>query len=142
MKLYHVSHKDLGKKYTFTPRIPTGGAINEDTTTRRVSAAESVYYCYLGREGIKDLTRYTSNDYKWILNRSPCVVYEFNVSDNDIYIPTVQEVCDVLITKEYWILTPVVGVRIGYVSNEDLHYNGEIVIRRYDERFNNLHASN
>lgn len=55
MKLYHVSFDTENRIESFTPRVPTRRAFNEDGTVTRISLSPSVQTCLLGHPHMYDI---------------------------------------------------------------------------------------
>lgn len=120
---FHVSEKDLGATFKFTPRIPQSRAEEEDDKIPRVCAAPSIAQCLIAIDGDPDLKRMYQN-VPLVLKNPPFAVYMFSVDEKEIYIPTDEQVPDRYRTGEIWITKAVVGKRVGWINRKKLFEDG------------------
>lgn len=88
IKLYHLSKDEITE---LVPRIPESDF--EDQETPRICFAKDIQGCLIGINEDADITDETFNVY--------------SITTADYYEPTEEEVADVAITGEVWILKPV-----------------------------------
>lgn len=88
IKLYHLSKDEITE---LVPRIPESDF--EDQETPRICFAKDIQGCLIGINEDADITNETFNVY--------------SITTADYYEPTEEEVADVAITGEVWILKPV-----------------------------------
>ena len=121
-KMFHVSSKDLGKKFVFVPRIPQSAEREKECIiTERICVAPTVLNCLLAINGTTELCRQPV-----ALKYPPLVVYEFQC--DEYYTPSKEECFDVDSYGEKWILHNEIGYRVGYIKTHDLVFKGEINI--------------
>lgn len=124
VKLYHVS-RDSHDGEVFKPRVPDNRIEYEDDKVKRVCVSTSVIGALRGI-ACDD----ASGDY---ILHTPVNAGRKKISDY-IYKPTVNELPDVIETREKWILCPVKMVECGCVKIR----NGKIAeILRKNERTEN-----
>ena len=114
VKLYHVSIDPHCPDEVFMPRIPDNAACYEDVEVPRVCVSTSIRGC------LRAIEMDGTYDCAWIY-----VPVEFDgnrIADN-IYKPTVDEVPDVVETREKWITCPVKMKCIGIVETRGTHYD-------------------
>jgi hypothetical protein len=114
VKLYHISIDPHTEDEIFTPRIPDNFASGEDVTTPRVCVSTSIRGC------MRAIEMDGTFDCAWIY-----VPVEFGgnkIADN-IYKPTVDEVPDVVETREKWITCPVKMKCVGFVESLGTRYD-------------------
>ena len=105
VNLYHVSYYPHDGE-VFKPRVPQNIAGEEDNKVKRVCVSTSVVGA-LRAICCEDVTGF------YYLHK-PVSVGKKKIEDH-IYKPTVDDVPDVIETREKWILCPVKMVDIGYV---------------------------
>lgn len=111
VKLYHVSWYPHNGE-VFKPRVPQNIAGEEDNKTKRVCVSTSVVGA-LRAIMCDDVTGF------YYLHQ-PVDVGRKKICDH-IYKPTVDDVPDVIETREKWILCPVKMIDIGYVVVSNGH---------------------
>ena len=103
IKLYHLSKDKITE---LIPRIPESDF--EDQKTPRICFAKDIQGCLIGINEDADITGETFNVY--------------SITTADYYEPTKEEVADVAITGEVWILKPVKPIfeyKIKVVGKKD-----------------------
>lgn len=120
---FHISEKDLGETFKFTPRIPQSRAEEEDDKIPRVCAAPSITQCLIAIHGDPDLKGMYQN-VPLVLKNPPFAVYLFSVDETEIYIPNDEQVPDCHRTGEIWITKAVVGERVGWINRKKLFETG------------------
>lgn len=106
--LYHLSLDET--LTTLTPRIPECAvSIYEDTTTKRICFSDFIEGCL---SALQDMPR------------KYCVyVPQDDISNDDIYYPTVKEVRDAKYTHEVWVLKEVKVKCIGVIESMDYDWS-------------------
>jgi len=117
MKVFRVSTIDEDKLYIH-PTIPIHTHCDEDTTIKRICCSPSINGC---------LSSVDNLDYKNIM-----YVYESEVGE--FYQPTEQQVYDVYLTGELWLLKSTLFTKIGRLIITG--YIGQ----DYKDRVNNQYA--
>lgn len=100
----HLSERDLGAEFIFTPRVPETRAIEEDDKTPRICVSDTILRCLAAIDGVS--TEYLGS-YSGVPTR-PMYIYRLKGKG---YRPTNEEVPDAYKTNEHWLLVPTKGIR-------------------------------
>ena len=105
MRLYRIEKHDLGKEVTFCPRVPSNIVLHmEDNKTKRVCAASTPIGALWSSQ--MDMELHTFIEYGKLSRKSkvPIWLYYTDIDNEFVYQPTVDEVSDVGLTGEFWIM--------------------------------------
>ena len=123
MHVYHISMKDLGDEIILEPKIPDIVAFGEDDHTKRICVSPSILGCL---RSVQPINQYTPqeglNEKKPEITRAKFYLYEAKVKCKNLYQPTKQEVPDVYVTNEFWVMSPTLFTKVS-----DMH-----IIKQYD----------
>ena len=130
MILYHVT-KDNNIDI-FKPSLSSKTMPSEDKTIPRISAADTIDGCFRGLNIDIDKIKKIHKPVRYY-------VYQLNIEKTTkIHKPSIEQVPDVYKTGEYWILSPVTGIIIGYVdvsydsNNDKLIFDDHIQKTKHD----------
>lgn len=99
MRLYRIEKNFMGDTFYYVPRVPGYPVRGEDKHTERICASPSIYEAFLGSQYYLELDAF-------ITSGMPLFFYYADVDEKHIHKPTIDELPDVNMTNECWILTP------------------------------------
>ncbi len=96
LRVYHITfNNDLGAEVILEPRVPKCIAEDEDKVTPRICVAPTILGCFRAH-GIP-LSKVLEPKY---------TCYYADIDVGDLYAPSIEEVPDVCITGELWVMKP------------------------------------
>lgn len=124
---YHVSDKDLGDKFEFTPRFPSTANPAECSKTKRVCFAPTVWQCMIGICGTSAVSDIIQQFlYTAVEKGTQPAVYE----TRRVLVKPPKIVSDYKVTGEMWSTVPITCKRRGYIDLMHLLKRGEIRITK------------
>jgi hypothetical protein len=127
--MYHISTKYLGSNCEFIPRVPMFCATGEDVATKRICVAPSLAEALHGWS--LNLKTRTAQD----AFRMTGIAFIYSPDDRhmNLHKPSINEVPDIGLYEEFWLLTPTNMRLVGFLDlkyqNEDL---GKLRFTRYE----------
>lgn len=137
MKLYFISKRDLGNQTNLFPRVPPSimrdvtDAI-EDDKTERICCAPTVTGC-IRALNIPMRFYSSASDYHihfWL--------YSADVPVDLIIQPTQEQVPDVWITCELWVIKPYIFTLVSECVGNDFNMENNIIVNRFNVNFVNV----
>lgn len=107
MKVYHISREDLGNWPMMEPRIPHFASNEEDHITNRICVAPTIIGCLKALEIPESIGSEEEQFFEFNKNGKPVPLYLYsaNVDVSDLVAPTIEQVPDVWITGELWVIS-------------------------------------
>lgn len=110
---YHISAKDHGAKFEFTPKVPATAGPRECQVTERVCFSPTVWQCLIGVCGTSKFIAIAYELlYVALRDGTQPVVYQTRAK----LTPPPKLVTDFKVTGEMWSLKPITCYRRGYVD--------------------------
>ncbi len=137
--VYHIisleSFKFISENdFHLIPKIPGNPARREDTRIERISVGISIENCLMAREGIYTKPKFREN---YLILRSNNYLCEILIEDEKLYKPSIKDVPDIKLSKEFWILNKVRirsyrKIYIDYFDNKitwNFGNDGQVIVK-------------